>query len=536
MAVLFGAANVFAQEIRIPDYSAYILTPKAPDTPRINGPKVTGATPGADFLYRIPATGVRPMTFAAEGLPKGLRLDEATGIITGKVRKAGTYMVTLKAENALGSNEKEIRIVIGDKVALTPPLGWNSWNCWGNSVSQELMESSAKAMVESGLADYGWSYVNIDDGWQGIRGGEHKAIMPNSKFPDMKALGDYIHSLGLKFGIYSTPWVSTYASHIGSSCDNPEGIYWWVEQGLVDEYYKLDRKKLDKEKIRYYGEYSFAKNDVRQWAEWGVDYLKYDWNLNDVWWLKDMREAIDASGRDIVYSISNKARVTIGPWLKQYADCWRTSTDIRDNWGSISDIGFDTQDRWSGFKEPGRWPDADMLVLGKVGWGRKMRWTQLTPDEQYTHISLWAILASPMLIGCDMSMLDEFTLSLLCNHEVLDINQDPLGVQGVKQTVKDDYYVYIKPLEDGSLAVGLFNISDQPQKIGFIPHKLGLFGEQTVRDVWRQKDIAKVSQKEYWETEVAPHGAVLLRLSPGTTGEKLVGSFRDLNFQKPKKQ
>ena len=536
LAVLFSAANVFAQEIRIPDYSAYILTPKAPDTPRINGPKVTGATPGADFLYRIPATGVRPMTFAAEGLPKGLRLDEATGIITGKVRKAGTYIVTLKAENALGSNEKVIRIVIGDKVALTPPLGWNSWNCWGNSVSQELMESSAKAMVESGLADYGWSYINIDDGWQGVRGGEHNAIMPNSKFPDVKALGDYIHSLGLKFGIYSTPWVSTYASHIGSSCDNPEGTYWWVEQGLVDEYYKLDRKKLDKEKIRYYGEYSFAKNDVRQWADWGVDYLKYDWNLNDVWWLKDMREAIDASGRDIVYSISNKARVTIGPWLKQYADCWRTSTDIRDNWGSISDIGFDPQDRWAGFKEPGRWPDADMLVLGKVGWGRKMRWTQLTPDEQYTHISLWAILASPMLIGCDMSMLDEFTLSLLCNHEVLDINQDPLGVQGVKQTVKDDYYVYIKPLEDGSLAVGLFNISDQPQKIGFIPHKLGLFGEQTVRDVWRQKDIAKVSQKEYWETEVAPHGAVLLRLSPGTTGEKLVGSFRDLNFQKPKKQ
>ena len=237
LAVLFSAANVFAQEIRIPDYSAYILTPKAPDTPRINGPKVTGATPGADFLYRIPATGVRPMTFAAEGLPKGLRLDEATGIITGKVRKAGTYIVTLKAENALGSNEKVIRIVIGDKVALTPPLGWNSWNCWGNSVSQELMESSAKAMVESGLADYGWSYINIDDGWQGVRGGEHKAIMPNSKFPDMKALGDYIHSLGLKFGIYSTPWVSTYASHIGSSCDNPEGTYWWVEQGLVDEYY-----------------------------------------------------------------------------------------------------------------------------------------------------------------------------------------------------------------------------------------------------------------------------------------------------------
>ena len=437
-ALVSCAFFVNAQDIVAPDYSAYILTPKAPDTPRINGPKVTAARPGADFLYRIPATGVRPMTFAAEGLPKGLKLDKTTGIITGAVKKAGTYKVTLKAENSLGTNEKELRIVIGDRATMTPPLGWNSWNCWGNSVSQELMESSAKAMVESGLADYGWSYINIDDGWQGVRGGEYNAIMPNSKFPDMKALGDYIHSLGLKFGIYSTPWVSTYASHIGSSCDNPEGKYWWVEEGLVDKYYKLDRKKLDKEKIRYYGEYSFAKNDVQQWADWGVDFLKYDWNLNDVWWLKDMREAIDASGRDIVYSISNKARVTIGPYLKLYADCWRTSTDIRDNWESISDIGFDTQDRWAGFKEPGRWPDADMLVLGKVGWGRKMRWTQLTPDEQYTHISLWAILASPMLLGCDMALLDEFTLSLLCNHEVLDINQDPLGIQGVKQTVKDD--------------------------------------------------------------------------------------------------
>lgn len=536
LAVLISTASAFTQDIKAPDYSAYILTPKAPDTPRINGPKVCGGRPGADFLYRIPATGVRPMTFAAEGLPNGLKLDGSTGIITGKVKKAGTYVVTLKAENELGSNERQLRIIIGDCVALTPPLGWNSWNCWGNSVSQELVENSAKAMVESGLADYGWSYVNIDDGWQGVRGGEYKAIQPNSKFPDMKALGEYIHSLGLKFGIYSTPWVSTYASHIGSSCDNPEGTYWWVEQGLVDQYYKLDRKKLDKEKIRYYGEYSFAANDVKQWVDWGVDYLKYDWNLNDVWWLKDMRDAIDASGRDIVYSISNKARVTIGPQLKLYADCWRTSTDIRDNWASISDIGFDTQDRWAGFKKPGRWPDADMLVLGKVGWGRKMRWTQLTPDEQYTHISLWAMLASPMLIGCDMSMLDDFTLSLLCNHEVLDINQDPLGVQGVKQTVKDDYYVYIKPLEDGSLAVGLFNISDKPQVIGFIPHKLGLFGEQTVRDVWRQKDIAKVSQKEQWMTEVAPHGVVLLRLSPGTTGEKLVGSFRDMNFQKTKKE
>ena len=194
----FAAA---AQEIKAPDYSAYILTPKAPDTPRINGPRVYGERQGAEFLYRIPATGVRPMNFSAKGLPKGLKLDQESGIIRGSVRKSGTYNVILVAENALGKAEKELRIVIGERIALTPPLGWNSWNCWGNSVSQELMQESADAMVSSGLADYGWTYINIDDGWQGLRGGKYNAIQSNGKFPDMKGLGEHIHALGLKFGI-----------------------------------------------------------------------------------------------------------------------------------------------------------------------------------------------------------------------------------------------------------------------------------------------------------------------------------------------
>lgn len=525
LAVLpaFAAA---AQKIEAPDYSAYILTPKAPDTPRINGPKVYGVHPGADFLYRIPATGIRPMNFSAKGLPKGLKLDSESGIIRGTIKKSGTYNVTLIAENSLGKAEREFRIVVGERIALTPPLGWNSWNCWGNSVSQDLMKQSADAMVSSGLADYGWTYINIDDGWQGIRGGKYNAIQPNGKFPDIKALADHIHSLGLKFGIYSTPWVGTYASHIGSSCDNADGTYWWVEKGIVDKNYRLDRSKISKEEIRYFGEYSFARQDALQWAEWGVDYLKYDWNLNDAWWMRDMREAIDATGRDIVYSISNKARVALGPQLAQYAECWRTTTDIRDTWESMATIGFEGQDRWAGFREPGRWPDADMLVLGKVGWGRKMHWTELTPDEQYTHISLWSIMASPMLLGCDMAILDEFTLSLLCNSEVLDVNQDPLGIQGVRHEGDKDYAIYVKPLEDGSLAVGLFNLSGQAREIGFIPHKLGLMGKQMVRDLWRQQDVAEIAQKERFSVTVAPHGAALLRLSPGITGNKLVGNYR----------
>lgn len=505
------------------DNSRYILTPKAPATPRINGPKVYGARPGADFLYRIPATGERPMTFSAAGLPKGLKLDRETGIIRGKVKKAGTYEVTLRAENRLGSAERAFRVVIGDKICLTPPLGWNSWNCWGNSVSQEKVMSSAKALLEKGLADYGWSYINIDDGWQGLRGGKYRAIQPNSKFPDMKGLADFLHGNGLKLGIYSGPWVATYAGHIGSSCDNPEGTYWWVERGMVDSVWKLDRSKLKRDSIWYFGAYSFAANDAKQWAEWGVDYLKYDWHCNDAWWLRDMGRALRATGRDIVYSISNHSRVTLGPVLKEEAQCWRTTGDIRDNWKSMSTIGFEGQDRWAGFKEPGNWPDADMLVVGKVGWGPKTHWTGLTPDEQYTHISLWSILASPMLIGCDMADMDEFTISLLCNSEVLDVHQDPLGIQGARVYGGPDYATYVKPLEDGSVAVAMFNLSEEPRKIGFIPYSLGLYGKQTVRDLWRQQDIATVAQRDRWETEVAPHGVCFVRVYPGSTGRKLEG-------------
>ena len=524
---LSAAAQLPGEDsIVVPDYSAYILAPKAPDTPRINGPKIYGARPRADFLYRIPTTGVRPIRFEAKGLPAGLKLDAAKGIITGKARKKGEYKVKLTAINALGSDTRELRIVIGDRIALTPPLGWNSWNCWGNSVSQEKVLQSGRAMDESGLADYGWCYINIDDGWQGLRGGKFNGIQPNKKFPDMKALGDSLHARGLKFGIYSGPWVSTYASHIGSSCDNEEGTYWWVEQGMVDDVFKADRSKVNKEDLRYFGKYSFALNDARQWADWGVDYLKYDWNVNDVWWLRNMREAIDATGRDIVYSISNHSRVSLGPELLKYAECWRTTGDIRDTWQSMAGIGFDGQERWAGFTGPGHWPDADMLVLGKVGWGRKMHWTELTPWEQYTHITLWSILASPMLLGCDMAMLDPFTLSLLCNSEVLDVNQDPLGIKGTVFAKGEGHVTYVKPLEDGSIAVALFNLGGEERTMGFTPFKLGLYGEQTVRDLWRQQDVGKVSKKERWEVAVPPHGCAFYRLSPGITDEKLEGLYR----------
>lgn len=500
------------------DYSAYILTPKAPDTPHINGPKIFGVRPGSDFLFRIPATGLRPMSFSAENLPRGLKLDRETGIITGRVRKAGTYRVTLKACNSLGEDSREFRIVVGDKIALTPPMGWSSWNCWGSTVSHEKVMASAKAILESGLADYGWSYINIDDGWQGLRGGKYNAIQPNRKFPDMKGLVDSLHAMGFKAGIYSGPWAMTYAGHIGSSCSSEDGTYSWVEEGMIDgDCMYFDKDGLTPKKTYFYfGKYSFAERDAHQWAEWGFDYLKYDWSRHDLYSIREIHDAVSAQKRDIVLSLSNAARIQLAPEYVKYANCWRSAGDIVDKWPRVVRNGFERNSAWAPYCGPGHWPDADMLVIGNLGWSTgTLRPTGLTPDEQYSHITLWALQASPLLIGCDLATADEFTISLLSNSEVIDINQDILGCQATRLHGDDSYAVYVKPMEDGTLAVGLFNLSDALQPLGFIPKDLGIIGECTVRDVWRQKDVARVDNEKRWETEVAPHGAVLLRLSPG---------------------
>ncbi|MBN2685312.1 MAG: putative Ig domain-containing protein, partial [Pontiellaceae bacterium] len=429
LAIMASTSTLQAQRQRQAAYdgtvdSAKILTPAAPETPRINGARVFGARPNAPFLFTIPASGKRPMTFSADNLPNGLKLDAKTGRITGTVSTAGEYAVTLTAKNDLGENTKTLRIVIGEKIALTPPMGWSSWNCWGDAVSQEKVLSSARAMYEKGLGQYGWTYINIDDGWQGKRGGPLNAIQPNKKFPDMKALADEIHSLGLKFGIYSGPWRGTYAGYAGTSSDNADGTYDWIEAGHVNEFYKLKTPNDDPTWINWtFGKYSFVEQDAKQWAEWGVDYLKYDWFPNDPKTTREMSEALRATGRDIVYSLSNTGIYDNAPDYVELANLWRTTNDINDSWDSVNRIGF-LQDRWAGFTGPGHWSDPDMLVVGMVGWGPNLHPSNLTPDEQYTHISLWCMLSAPMLLGCDIAQMDDFTLSLLTNDEVLAINQD----------------------------------------------------------------------------------------------------------------
>ncbi len=496
-----------------------IRTPKALETPRINGPSIFGVRPGSPVLYRIPATGARPMGFSVDGLPAGLKVDAATGQITGSLNAAGEYVVTLRAQNAKGSAEKKFRIVAGETIALTPPLGWNSWNAYHGSVTGENVVRAARAMAASGLIDHGWTYINIDDAWQDKRGGPFQGIQPNKKFPDFQKMCDDIHALGLKVGIYSTPWVTSYAGYIGGSSDDPNGA-WTGKRG--------ERRS---------GKISFAEADARQWAAWGIDYLKYDWNpkqptprdSNEVFHqtTDTMRRALRACGRDIVYSYSNSMPFEAVADQSRMLNCWRTTGDIGDSWQSMAAKAFyvniprgqvdpngPPSDKWAPFAGPGHWNDPDMMVLGVVNFGGKQHPTRLTPDEQYLHMTAWCMAVAPLLLGCDLDKLDEFTLNLITNDEVLAVNQDTLGRQATLVSNKGNtLLVYARDLEDGSKAVALYNLGRAPAPVTAQWSDLKLSGSRLVRDLWRQKDLGRFDTQ--FQVTVAPHGAEMVKIGTG---------------------
>ncbi len=489
----------------------YILTPKPANEPRINSAKIFGVTPGNPFLYTIAASGIRPMEFSADNLPAGLSIDSRTGIISGKIKKKGTYNVVLKAKNEFGETEKSLKIVVGETIALTPPIGWNGWNSWARDIDREKVITSAKAMVNKGLINHGWTYINIDDCWQGQRGGKLNALQPNEKFPRFHEMIDTIHSLGLKAGLYSTPWISSYAGFAGTSSDFESGIY-------------PDSVKNNKREYRYVGKYRFEKEDALQMAEWGIDYLKYDWRieLNSA---ERMSDALKNSGRDIFYSISNSAPFDKAEDWARICNAWRTGPDIRDSWLSLYTSAF-TIDKWAPFGGPGHWNDPDMLIVGNVTTGTEMHPTRLTPDEQYSHVSLFSLLSAPLLIGCPIEQLDDFTLNLLTNDEVIEVNQDPLGKPARLVSDENGVQTWLKPLEDGSFAVGLFYTNDFglipesyfrwgdeiPKSFTFDFEKIGLTGKWHLRDVWRQKDLGEFEKS--FNTEIRHHGVVMLRMFP----------------------
>jgi alpha-galactosidase len=458
--------------------------------PMIHGPRVVGATPGHEFMFMIPATGKQPLTFAADNLPEGLILDARTGIISGTLKKAGATVADLSVSNSAGGTERKLVIVGGKhKLALIPPMGWNSWNVWGTSVDDAKVRVAADTMVDSGLAAHGFQYVNIDDGWEADRD-ENGIILCNEKFPDMKALADYVHSKGLKLGIYSSPGPKTCAG--------------------------------------YEGTYQHEQQDADTWAMWGIDYIKYDWcsygqvatgegRAMQMKPYQVMRKALDNCGRDIVYSLCQYGMDSVWEWGADetvMGDLWRTTGDITDTWSSMITIGMRNTEIAS-YNQPGHWNDADMMVLGKVGWGPNVRDTKLNKQEQLTHVTLWSLLGTPILLGCDMGQLDDFTIALLTNTEVNDVHQDPVAkpLRLISKSDDNKLQIWAKPLWDGTWAVGLFNTSHylKPREITVKWADLKLKGSrQPVRDLWQLKDLGL--QKDSFTATIPRHGVVMIKV------------------------
>lgn len=477
-----------------------IRTPKAPETPRINGSIVFGVRPGNPILYQVPVTGKRPIVYGVKGLPDGVTFDAKTGRLGGKIANPGDYKISFTAQNELGAVERAFTIKVGEDICLTPPMGWNSWYCFSEAVSDTGIRTVARGMRERGLVDYGWSYVNIDDCWQSnARGGEFNAIIPNARFPDMKALADYVHDQGLKLGIYSTPWISTYAGFIGGSDLNGDEKKIWLpdSQRIQPDQVYGRWPGLNKLKVGRIGTRWMFDNDVKQWAAWGIDYVKVDWLPNDVPTTEKMFKPLRECGRDIVYSLSNEAPFQNAAGLSKLAQLWRTSGDIHDRWGSISNIAFNRNAQWRAYQKPGHFNDPDMLQVGDIGtpnnFNTKYRKSNLTAAEQYTQVSLWSIMASPLLLSCDIAGMDDFTFGLLANSEVLAVNQDPLCIQGENIYNKDDVRVLVKPLHDGSLAVCVVNTKNEKRALKLTAEMIGKDGDFAVRDLWYQKDLGKLS-------------------------------------------
>jgi alpha-galactosidase len=520
LALAFSPARLHAAPVENgSDREPGRLTPPESPAPRLNGAKVFGVRPNSPVFFQLAVSGERPMSFKAEGLPVGATLDASTGRISGKLSVKGEYAVTVAATNAKGSATGTIRIVVGDRIALTPPMGWNSWYCFSESISEEQMKAMATAMHATGMVNYGWTYINMDDCWQGEKRDASGAMTANAKFRDLAGMTRFIHDLGLKAGLYSTPWMGSYAGFMGGSAPDDSRDYSGIAlpaskrlqpAQIYGRYPNFESRGADKTGANW-----LFDRDAKRFAEWGFDYLKVDWKPINIPTTARISKDLASSGRDIVLSLSNAAS---REWAKDYgahAQLWRTSGDVHDSWGSVSSIGFDQNPRWAEFSKPGNWNDPDMLQVGFIGVPNRANeghLTHLTPNEQYAQVSLWAIQAAPLIISCDLRKLDDFTAGLLMNPEVIAVDQDSLGVAGKKHDVAKNLTAFVKPLEDGAVAVAIFNRADKAAGVSVSLSQLGLSGKFAVRDLWRMAEEGEVLEKV--AVRVGRHGVKLVKLTP----------------------
>ena len=482
---------------------------------------IVGIRPGTPFIHLI---GVSPrgpdLAFSAKGLPKGLSLNRRRGVISGVApAKPGTYDIRLSVKGSRGSDSAALQIVVGDALALTPPMGWNSWNGFEATISEAVVYEIADALERSGLRDAGYVYINLDDHWADINrqlivyqnnvSAEWRMIADRERFPNgLKPVAEALHARGFKLGVYSDAGVTTCAEA------QPGG-------------------------------HGYEEVDAKAFAEWGVDYLKYDYCYapperdEAVARYTKMGRALEASGRSIVYSICEWGLRQPWEWgRKAGGHLWRTTGDMRDHWEFTPGreqqrrrgIGvLDAADLQVGlekFQSPGAWNDPDMLIVGVdlANSSAHLGSTGIGEVEERSMLSLWALMGAPLIINADVRKLDpmsphydrawaERIRPLLLNHEVIAVDQDRLGAQGSRMAFNGDADVWAKPLEGGAYAVGLLNRGDSENlDVTVNWSDLGIAGSYSVRDLWARKDIGESDQA--WTAPARPHETILLRLTP----------------------
>src|SRR6266850_7756550 len=453
------------------------------------GSKITGSIRVTQFYYLITESTGGPDGFTLTGSMKdgkNIRSVKYEGKLVGDELHVLTRrrpedkppeMIARRVpagEGALPARIEPpaIHKVADNGLARTPPMGWNSWNKFAGRVDDAAVRGMADAMASNGMKEAGYTYINIDDTWEGERDAQGN-ITSNKKFPDMKALADYVHGKGLKIGIYSSPGPNTCAGYEGS--------------------------------------YGHEEQDAQSYAAWGIDYLKYDWcGARNLYTDQEMRalyqvmgDALLKAGRPILYSLCQYGRAEVWKWGADVGgNAWRTTGDIRDTWEAMTNIGF-SQDELASWAAPGHWNDPDMLEIGNGG---------MNDDEYKTHMSLWSILAAPLLAGNDLRNMTPAILEVLINREVIAVNQDKDGKQGRRIAKSGDQEVWARLLSDGGQAIGLFNRGGTPAKIIVKWADLGLKSAPArVRDLWAHSDL-KLDGVEYSVT-VPAHGVVMLRMA-----------------------
>ncbi len=523
LLLLLGCSSIPAEpyDARIAD--AEILTPAAPLAPRINGPMVHGARPGKKFIYRIPVQGERPISFQVNDLPAGLTLDSEMGIITGVTpAKMGEYPMSFSVKNRHGQAKRSFKLVVGDKLALTPPVGWNSWGGYMLMISDQVMRKTADMIVERGLADVGFQYVSIDDCWMrispenyaarnerkkkqhegfdydGLIGEERDAdgnILPNKHFPDMKGMVDHIHSYGLKAGLYSSPGPYT--------CQN------------------------------FAGSFAHEQQDAAQYARWGFDLLKYDqcsggklldelngktpgYKVAEFW--KPMADALKSQDRDILFNLCEYGDNKPWKWAPELGiQSWRTGGDLNHEVKAYFQEALRLATDLRAFSKPGQWNDPDFMYIHKIRDHRSMMAPTveipLDTNQRYQYATLWSITCAPFFFSCDMDQIDEFTIRLVGNADVVGINQDELGQVAKIEQQTNDGVVMSKMLADGSRVLALFNRNAAGElALKLDANLLGAESPRHVLDAWRQKEAKNLKSGD--TILLSPNGVALFIIKP----------------------